>query len=551
MSKIRVCAAQFGVVADTSENLNRCLKMIDEAAQHSPAFIVLPEFCNYLPIAESVEKAASVALETDHTFLKQIGAKALVHGCYIKINVTLKNGSDKPTISNLLYSPSGKLVGRADRQILQGPENDIYSAAKKSGDVVNSDYGKIGMLCGADSFMMETARQLTVRGARFLLNSVATFATDMPDLHIPARAAENGVFEIAACNIGNILPPDSAATLAEDLKCDERRFQGIGGSQIVSPDGVVLARAGSGSEEIITTEIETEDSIIADSVIRYRKPELYKPISRQPAPRDYKPGAKTLRVAISQSYNALRNIDAPLIVFPELCFFTNGVVSNLDRAVQVSTQMVGLISVFVSGTGKHVVTSLVEKVGDGFAHVGVVINKTGIVFRQHQLHGSPRLPWVSSLGTELDTFDLPFGRIALMVGDDSRSPEIFRLAAYRNVEIAVCPDAFQKRWESEFGLPERCAENRMNIVAATRPNPELGQFGTSVLATNDSNLTLWKERQSPFEGKVNYPRIQRAGATQDVFYGEISPADCGNRMLAPETDLVDGRLFSLLRPLTK
>ncbi len=194
---------------------------------------------------------------------------------------------------------------------------------------------------------------------------------------------------------------------------------------------------------------------------------------------------------------------------------------------------------------------MVEKFGDGFAHVGVVINKTGIVFRQLQLHGSQRLPWVNSLGTELNTFDLPFGRIAVIVGDDSRNPEIFRLAAYKNVEIAVCPSAFQMQWETEFGLPERSAENRMNIIAATRPNPSLGKFGTSILATNDPNLTLWKERQTPFEGKVNYPRIQRADAAQDVFYGEITPSECGNRMLAPETDLVDSRLFSLLRPLTK
>ena len=47
-SQIRVACAQFATGDDVEANLAACLRAIDNARQHQPDLLVLPEFCNHL-----------------------------------------------------------------------------------------------------------------------------------------------------------------------------------------------------------------------------------------------------------------------------------------------------------------------------------------------------------------------------------------------------------------------------------------------------------------------------------------------------------------------
>ncbi|HRH40615.1 MAG TPA: carbon-nitrogen hydrolase family protein [Pyrinomonadaceae bacterium] len=549
--KCRVSAVQFGIGTDVGENLNTCLWMIDEAARHSPDFIVLPEFSNHCAIYESLEYAQNVALDLKGEFLKTIADKALEHNTYIKINVTLKKPNDKPTVSNLLYSPKGKLVGRADKQILMSYENNFCSRAEKAGDIVKTEFGNVGMYCGSEGLLMETTRLLTVRGAILLLNSPNSFASDDTNLHLPVRAAENKVFIVSSCKVENLVSDEKVVEFAEKMNIKSEWLQGTGESQIIAPDGVILAKANRTGKDIVVAEIELDEAK-SEIVLRNRRPELYKQISTKPKEREYKAGAKSLKVAVCQNYNALRNLDANLVIFPELCFFTNGIVADVERAIQYSAQMIKLLSTFVSGTNKYVVTSIIEKSEDRFAHVGVLIDKKGIIFRQKQLHKSNKHHWINDYDNELKTIDLPFGKLSIIIGEDSLYPETFRLAAYQNAEIVAVPFSVQERWETEFGLLERSAENRCSIIAATRPNKSLEKYGNSLILTIGEDSTLWTEwKNRHFDGNINYPIVNRAKVTDEVFYGEVCPANSGNRLVSQGIDVVDGRAYRLLKPLSK
>ena len=134
------------------------------------------------------------------------------------------------------------------------------------------------------------------------------------------------------------------------------------------------------------------------------------------------------------------------------------------------------------------------------------------------------------------------------MGEDSLYPETFRLAAYQNVEIAAVPFNVQDRWETEFGLLERSVENRFSIVAATRPNLALEKYGQSLLTTISRDFTLWTEWQTrPFDGNINYPILLRG----DNIEAEIFPANAENRFVSKGTDVVDGRAWWLLKPLSE
>ncbi len=526
--KCRVSAVQFGVGTEVAENLKTCLRMIDEAAKVSPNFIVLPEFSNHCAIYESQEYADEVALDLNGDFLREIAAKAIIHNTYIKLNVTVKKPGDKPTVSNLLYSPEGKLVGRADKQVLMGNENVNCSRAESAGDVVETEFGKVGMYCCADGLLMETTRLLALRGAKLLLNSLNSFAEDEASLHIPVRAAENNVFVAASCKVDYLVPKNILAVFAEKMKIKPEALQGAGESQIVSPNGTVLAKAKRTGEDVVFADIDLDDAN-PEAALKNRRPEIYDVISREPKERNYHAGAESVKVAVCQHIEQVKDIDAGLIVLPELSFESS---LQAEEQAKAWTQNI------------FVITSIREN----NAHVGILIDKSGIVFRQKQLHKSNQHSWITDFGEKLETFDLPFGRLAIVVGEDSLFPETFRLAAYQNAEIVAVPFNLNERWETELGLLERSVENRISVVAASRPNKDLGEFGNSVIATISKDFTLWTEwKTRPFDGNINYPIIKRG----DNFEAEIFPANSENRFVSKGTDVVDGRAYWLLGDLAK
>ncbi|MFQ3633088.1 nitrilase-related carbon-nitrogen hydrolase [Roseiflexus sp.] len=102
------------------------------------AVIVLPEFINTYGLVSRCTHCYAVAVDLDGTFLQAIGEKAREHGCYLKLNVTLKRPefdldenetTDKVTDTNILFDPTGKIVGTCDKQILMGNEHNFLQKA--------------------------------------------------------------------------------------------------------------------------------------------------------------------------------------------------------------------------------------------------------------------------------------------------------------------------------------------------------------------------------------------------------------------------------------
>ncbi len=407
-----------------------------------------------------------------------------------------------------------------------GNENNFCSRAETAGDVVETEYGFVGMYSCADGLLMETTRLLAVRGARLLLNSLNSFAECEANLHIPVRAAENGVFVAASCKLDYLVPKEILTAFAAKMKIKPEALQGAGESQIVAPDGRVLAKAKRTGEDFVYADIDLDEANPQKS-LSARRPELYSSITHEPSVRSYSPGADSVKIAVCQTVGDIAKTDATLIVLPELT----------GDIVAISSAL----------SSNYAVTS----VRDGDAHVGVLITKDGVIHRQKQMHSSSRCPWVSDLGDEIASFDLPFGRIAIIVGDDGKLPETFRLAAYQNAEIIAVPFNVEERWETEFGLVERSAENRFSIIAATKPNDELGEFGRSMITTVGADFTLWTEwKTRPFDGNINFPIVHRAGP-DNILEADIYPANSGNRLVSQQTDVVDGRAWWLLEELAR
>ncbi|MFI6866057.1 carbon-nitrogen hydrolase family protein [Nocardia sp. NPDC050406] len=521
----RVAAAQLAAGTDVEANLAACLRMIDAAAEARAELVVLPEFCNHLSWYADRAHARRMACTLGDAFLSTIAQRAERHGLFVKIGVTLARSDGRTTGTSLLYGPDGELLGESDKQILMGAENDYLDIGQDDSPVIDTPLGRIGMYACMEGVINEVTRSLTVRGAQLLLNSLNSFATDEASLHIPVRAAENRVWVVAANKVGPLLPEDQLPAIAERLGVPADRLHGAGESQIVAPDGTCVAMAPATGEAIVVADIDiarADDKQRADGtdILAARRPELYAPLGSSFTGRRARAGAETMAAAIADpsadTISALAFDGVDLIVLPELAALP---VADIARAVH--------------GTTAHVVSTVL----DGDAHHGVLINADGVVARQPQLHATARHPWCTALGDELTVVELPWGRLALVVGDDALFPETFRLAAIQDADVVAVPCTPTEPWELRLGLPERAAENRLNVVAAGRGASGLtgGIYGLS------PDFTLWTAWSGPFTGVISHPLVTTVPPRASSARATIRPAQAVNRTVSRGTDLVDGR----------
>ncbi|MFF2555299.1 nitrilase-related carbon-nitrogen hydrolase [Nocardia sp. NPDC058058] len=521
----RVAAAQLAAGTDVAANLDACLRMIDAAAEASAELVVLPEFCNHLSWYDDRAHARRMACTPGDWFLTAVAERAAAHGIHVKIGVTLARGDGRTTATSLLFGPGGELLGESDKQILMGAENDHLDRGLDDSPVIDTPLGRIGMYACMEGVINEVTRSLTLRGAQLLLNSLNSFATDEASLHIPVRAAENRVWVVAANKVGPLLPEAQLPAIAARLGVPPNRLHGAGESQIVAPDGTCVAMAPAAGEAIVIADIDiarADDKSRPDGtdVIAARRPELYEPLNAEPRERQAGAGAPNISTAIAAAsipgIRELASAGTDLIVLPELA------------DVPIAEVMLAL-----AGTDTHVVTT----VRDGAAHDGLLLNASGIVGRQRQLHRTGRYPWLTTLGDELGIFELPWGRMALVIGDDSIFPETFRLAVVADADVVAVPFTPAESWELRLGLPERAAENRLNIVAAGSAPQGL----TGEICALSPDFTLWTAWSGPFTGVISHPEVTAAEPGALMVRATIRPAQAMNRTVSRGTDLVAGR----------
>ena len=471
--------------------------------------MVLPEFCNH------------VSWYDDRA-----------HGIHLMANCTLAREDGRTTGSNILFGPDGTILAVTDKQVLMGSERDHLDPAVAASPVVDTAFGRVGLYSCMDGVINETPRMLAVGGAQVLLNSLNSFALDEASLHVPVRAVENRVWVVAANKVGPLVPARSIATVAERVGVPVELLHGAGESQIVAPDGTVVAVAPRTGEAVVVADIEVEaadDKRRPDGtdVMASRRPDLYGPILDAPRGRQRAAGADELVTAIvnpadGDDVAALLTdalaTGAGLVVLPELA----GVAPDAIVAA-------------LAGSPAYVATS----VADGTAHVGLVLSAEGVVLRQQQLHASAQHPWATALGDGLGVVDLPWGRLALVVGDDALYPETFRLASLQDVDVVAVPFTTQAAADLDPLLLERAAENRLNVAVASRRTP----YGGGALYPLSTDFTLWAPGRGPFRGIISRP--DPVLATGPVEVATLRPACATNRFVSKGTDVVDGRPWEL------
>ena len=577
---VRVAAAQLHAGADVAENLATCLRVIDRAMAVKPDLLVLPEFCNHLSWYDDPAHCYRVSVSLDGPFVRALSEKAREHGIHLVVNCTVQREAGIATGTSLLFGPDGRLLGTSDKQVLMGHENDMLRRATSPSPIIETAIGRLALYACMDGVIQETPRCLALRGAQILCNSLNSFAPDEGSLHVPVRAAENRVFVVAANKIGPLIPEVLVEPVSQATSIPARFLSGAGESQIVAPDGTVLARASITDEEVVWADIhpeEADDKRRPDGTDRFRarRPALYARLAQAPTPIPASFGAESLSVAVYQpapgdnavdallrQAETLRHAGTQLLVLPELFGFETSQLSDPTAALAHRQWLIQALTTLCRDARLELVTSLPMAAPNGLRHGAVLIDASGVVFEQAQLHAVAAHPWVTALGEGVAVVARPWGRLGLIVGDDLIYPEVSRLLALEGADVVAAPIQAREAWEASLGWLERSGENRFCLAVATRPTP----FASSLITNLWADFTLMTPWQSrAFDGIISRPLATVAStasgdsaqdssgaspvANAGLTFAQVRPRSAENKVLSHRTHLLNDRPWQLIDAL--
>jgi predicted amidohydrolase len=260
---MRVAAVQFTpTFGDVRGNLERARELV---AWRDADLYVLPELALSGYIFESRSEALSLAQDPGGGEFDRLAAAASKQNAAIVIGFA-ERSADTVYNSSLLLAPDGSRS--VYRKIhLFADEKRIFEPGDCPPHVVEVAGKRLGMMICFDWIFPETARTLALLGADIICHPANLVLTYCQDAMV-TRCLENKVFAITANRAG-----------AEDRAGQSLTFTGQ--SEIVSPGGDILAKAGSDSEEVIVADIDPSRARVktvtpVNDVLTDRRPGLYR-----------------------------------------------------------------------------------------------------------------------------------------------------------------------------------------------------------------------------------------------------------------------------------
>lgn len=254
ISKIRI--AQIKVYPDKCKieaNHTRVMNILHTIEnKHEVDVVVTPEgFLDGYAATEktvtsdSIVKYAIDPLNSDYTQVVSDWGKRnkawIIYGCARKATNGVFNTA-------LIYNRRGELVGMYDKLHLQ--RHDHKYTPGKHLNVYESDFGLFGVMICADRRWPETARTLTLQGARVIFNPTYGMHGDLNLCMMRTRSYENGIFIV---------------------------FTHPGQSLITGPGGTVVCNNEDKSQTYTVTEIDLSKALADTSGhILDRRPDVYK-----------------------------------------------------------------------------------------------------------------------------------------------------------------------------------------------------------------------------------------------------------------------------------
>ncbi|HEK84863.1 MAG TPA: carbon-nitrogen hydrolase family protein [Candidatus Aminicenantes bacterium] len=267
---MKIALGQIAGSPDRQKNLEKGLRILEEAARKGAQVVVFPElsFLPFLPQKPAEPGYESWAEPVPGPTTEMISRKAGELRLTVIFNL-LEIYQGKTYDCSPVIDSDGKLVGKNRMvHVLEAPnfhEKSYYNPGDLGAGVFETSIGRIGLAICYDRHFPEYMRVLAMKGAELVVIPQAGAKGEWPaglfEAEVQVAAFQNGYFCALTNRVGR-----------------EPKVEFEGGSFVVSPFGQVIAQARRGEEELLLTEVDLsqlEDCPARKHFWKDRRPEIY------------------------------------------------------------------------------------------------------------------------------------------------------------------------------------------------------------------------------------------------------------------------------------
>ena len=285
MSEIKVAAIQMSCSRDITENIDKAVRKVREAAENGAKIILLPElferqyFCqerryDYYEYAKPVDENDAVKALTE-----------LSRELSVVIPVSIYERDVTTLYNTVVMLDCGKNLGIYRKTHI--PDDHFYqekfyfTPGNTGFKVFETTYGRVGVGICWDQWFPETARSLALLGADIILYPTAIGSEPILGMDSSGHWQRTMQGHSAA----NIIPVVAANRIGHEevIPCEENSFQKssldfYGTSFLTNETGEVIAQADKISEDILYAEYDFDNLKnvrLEWGMFRDRRPEMY------------------------------------------------------------------------------------------------------------------------------------------------------------------------------------------------------------------------------------------------------------------------------------
>lgn len=214
---MKVIVLHMEIRTSLEGNLRAAKKAVLKAAKQKPALIALPEYFTIPNCMGDFTDAAKISEETSSKtldFLQEISA--IIGKIYLLGGTVLQEDGGKYYNTSTLWR-NGIILGKYKK--INPIEAEVKAGVSKGRTpmVLNTDFGKLGMIVCADSFDPALVKKVAELGAEIISLPVAAMGTHPTVKGHPlteAMASNYGVFVLKVGNVGSSVRGGRSAIIA-------------------------------------------------------------------------------------------------------------------------------------------------------------------------------------------------------------------------------------------------------------------------------------------------------------------------------------------------
>lgn len=271
---MKIALVQQSCAEDKMLNLSRGLKAARKAASSGADIICFAElaFEPFYPQYQDPKDPAKHAEPIPGPITDAFSEIAKEFGVVIVLNLYEKEGDSLYDLydSSPVINTDGAILGTTRMIHITDYacfyEKAYYTPGNNGASVYETPFGKIGVAICYDRHYPEYMRALAVAGAEIVFipqaGSVGEWPEGLYEAEVRTASFQNGYFTALCNRVG-----------------EEPKLTFAGESFVCDPEGKVIARAGTGTEEILYCDVDLEEiksSHAQRLFLRDRRPELYR-----------------------------------------------------------------------------------------------------------------------------------------------------------------------------------------------------------------------------------------------------------------------------------